>query len=385
MNKIEKLLMALILMAVRGIEPSDELIKELTPEDIHALYKLAKHHDMAHLVGAVLPKLKLSPAPETASKLSNAAFVAVYRAERIHYYYEQMCAVLDKASIPYIPLKGMIIRHLYPEAWMRPSCDIDVLVKKEDLEKAVACLTESLSLKPERMDSHDVPLVAENGFHIEVHYSLIEEHFAGNGDKLLQDVWKVAVFAEGYRMVMPNELFFYYHLAHMAKHFKVGGCGIRSYLDLVMMHEKLPFDSEKLALMLKEGGLDAFYRSAKNVCALWFENKEVAPMDMRVQRFVLSGGLYGTLENNVVIKQTGGQGKTAAIFARLFPAYNEMVYMFPSLKTKKWLLPFCYIIRFFKVIFRGRFGYAMRELGTYVSTEDSEKERMGEMLSHVGL
>ena len=31
------------------------------------------------------------------------------------------CAVLEEAKIPYIPLKGTVLRDYYPEAWMRTS------------------------------------------------------------------------------------------------------------------------------------------------------------------------------------------------------------------------------------------------------------------------
>ena len=47
----------------------------------------------------------------------------------------ECCNALEKAQIPFVPLKGSVIRKYYPEAWMRTSSDIDVLVHKEDVEK----------------------------------------------------------------------------------------------------------------------------------------------------------------------------------------------------------------------------------------------------------
>ena len=39
---------------------------------------------------------------------------------------------IKKVQIPFLPLKGSVIRQYYPEPWMRTSCDIDILV---DFEK----------------------------------------------------------------------------------------------------------------------------------------------------------------------------------------------------------------------------------------------------------
>ena len=52
---------------------------------------------------------------------------------------------LDGANIPYVLLKGAVIQHLYPEAWMRTSSDIDVLVHEEDLDAAVKAIRTAIS------------------------------------------------------------------------------------------------------------------------------------------------------------------------------------------------------------------------------------------------
>ena len=54
-----------------------------------------------------------------------------YKAE-----YENLCSAFEKAQIPFLPLKGSVIRKYYPEAWMRTSCDIDILVHDEDVGRA---------------------------------------------------------------------------------------------------------------------------------------------------------------------------------------------------------------------------------------------------------
>ena len=41
-----------------------------------------------------------------------------------------------------------------------------------------------------------------------------------------------------YCFQMSNDMFVFYHIAHMAKHFIAGGCGIRSFIDLYLLKKK---------------------------------------------------------------------------------------------------------------------------------------------------
>lgn len=67
--------------------------------------------------------------------LQQIVFRVVYCYKRMNYEYEQVCDALEKAEIPFIPLKGVVIREYYPEPWMRTSCDIDILVREKNLKK----------------------------------------------------------------------------------------------------------------------------------------------------------------------------------------------------------------------------------------------------------
>ncbi|MFX7845188.1 nucleotidyltransferase family protein, partial [Acinetobacter baumannii] len=78
-----------------------------------------------------------------------------------------------------------------------------------------------------------------SGQHIELHFNLIEDHRIKGASAILNRVWDAAVPCGGwtYQYEMPDELFYFYHIAHMAKHVENGGCGIRPFLDIwVLMH-----------------------------------------------------------------------------------------------------------------------------------------------------
>ena len=84
-----------------------------------------------------MSKYDLLVESELLTKFNKEALVAIYRSEQIKYAYTQICEILEAAKIPYIPLKGALLRAYYPEDYMRTSCDIDILIQKQNLKPAV--------------------------------------------------------------------------------------------------------------------------------------------------------------------------------------------------------------------------------------------------------
>ena len=68
---------------------------------------------------------------------------------------------------------------------MRTSSDIDILVKMEDLERAVALVKEKLSYeeKGPRL-RHDASLISPSGVHFELHFSILEGIAALDREKI---------------------------------------------------------------------------------------------------------------------------------------------------------------------------------------------------------
>ena len=130
------ILFALLRHQICGESVCEEVRQAITPEILPRVYRLAAAHDLAHLAGQSLSQLKLLGDDEISQKFKQAAMQAVYRYVQLNFEYEQACAVLEKAKIPFMPLKGSVLRDSYPEAWMRTSSDMDILVKPEKLEDA---------------------------------------------------------------------------------------------------------------------------------------------------------------------------------------------------------------------------------------------------------
>ena len=221
----KQLEIALIRSAICGDLLSDEQKLLYNAEILLQIAKIAKKHDVLHLLVLGLKKNELLD--KNIKQFEMELFKTVYRYERLNYELKQVCKALEEAQIPFVPLKGSVIKMYYPEPWMRTSCDIDVLVHREDLENTISYLVSNHNYVEKERATHDVSLFTQTGIHVELHFDLVEEGRAKNAIDVLQAVWENATLHENseYWYEMTDAYFYFYHIAHMAKHFENGGCG----------------------------------------------------------------------------------------------------------------------------------------------------------------
>ena len=381
MEKIIRTMMDLIASEVCG-KSIDKSQYTLTDEELAKLYKLSKSHDLAHLVGDALIKNDLIEDGEIKAKFQKQIMLAVYRYEKINYELGRLRKVLNEAEIPFIPLKGSVLRRYYPEPWMRTSCDIDVLVHESDLERAASALTSAVGYKADSKGSHDVGMFSDSGVHLELHYSLIEDKIVGSAADVLRSTWKNASpVSDTSEYAFGDDLFFFYHTAHMAKHFVNGGCGIRPFIDIWVLNHRVPFDKEKRDALLAEGGLLTFAKQAEALSEAWLGNGEHTEITRRMQDYLLKGGVYGTTKNRVSVQQIRTGGKFRYAFSRIWLPYDVLKFHYPSLVGKRALLPFYELRRWFKLLFCGGVKRSVNELKLNSSTTDKEQTDAKEMLS----
>ena len=155
---------------------------------------------------------------------------------------ERISAILDAAGIPYVLLKGAVLRYLYPEKNLRTSSDIDILVQEKDLDAAVSSIEAATSFKTKKCNYHDV-YMASTRVNLELHFSIKEN--MENIDQLLVHVWDYAEpTGDGNRYVFTPEFQVFHVIAHMSYHMVHGGLGIRPFLDLWLLRTKTEFDED---------------------------------------------------------------------------------------------------------------------------------------------
>ena len=243
-------------------------------------------------------------------------------------------------------------------------CDIDILVHESEVDRIADLLVSEMKYKKEEKSPHDISLYSGGGVHLELHYNLIEDGCIGDMKSVLRSVWDRASAVDGTsEFTLSDEMFYYYHIAHMAKHFvSTGGCGIRPFVDIWVLNHRISFDRERRNALLSEGGLRTFAKEAEALSEVWFGDGEHTDVTQQMQNYVLCGGVYGTTENRVAVQQVKRGGKFRYALSRIWLPYDTLKFHYPSLDGKRALLPFYEMRRWCKLIFCGGAKRGMNEL-----------------------
>ena len=384
MKKLIRTMMNLIGNEICGEKIDAALFADFTETDAVRLYRLSNYHDLAHVVGDALIKNNLINEGEAKERFGKEVFKAVYRYEKMRFEHGEIRRVLEENKIPFVPLKGAVLRSYYPEEWMRTSCDIDVLVKEEDLERAITAITDALGYSLGDKNYHDVSLMSGNGVHLELHFS-IKEHI-DKLDAVLCRAWEYAspVKDGGYEHAFTKEFFIFHQYAHAAYHFLSGGCGVKPVLDIFVMKND-PRDEEKLNAMLSEAGIAVFADKLNALASAWFGGGEYESVTEEMEKYVISGGVYGNAVNHTAASRAKKKSKAGHIASRIWLPYRDLVIQYPSLKGKRILQPFYEIRRWFRLFKRSTLKRSVNELKINREMSEDKVSAAGDMLKELGL
>lgn len=385
MNELNKRLFALLRSVLCNEEADSELLSGLDNEELTQLYKIAKKHDMAHIVAIALNKAGITVDGELAEKLEKQQMLAIYRYENLKYELDAISHVLDDSALPYIPLKGAVIRELYPEPWMRTSCDVDVLIHKEDLDRAVSLITDKLGYKRmEKAESHDVSLFSPSGIHLELHFCLKED--IAEADDILGEVWE---YVEpdgkgGSGHILSPEFFIYYHIVHQLCHFLIGGCGIRSIYDLYLLRSKTSYDADAVLELCRSAGIEKFYFELCFLSDRWFSNSADAEVSNRLEDFVMDGGVYGTATNHYSVKRVAAGGNARYVSRRIFVPYDYLKIKYPTMKSRA-QMPIYQVRRWLDAIGSGRIKRSLDEVKFTKGLEEKEIAQISALMKELDI
>ena len=384
MKKEINTLFALFRCAVFG-EELCEYDKREAAQKASLLYAMARHHDLAHLVDYAykISGIKANDKEAEFNLLKQQA-MSVMRYENLNITVENISLLFEEERISFITLKGTAIRKLYPEPWMRTSCDIDILVREEDLDRAEKLLVEKLGFTSKGRQYHDISLYSDTDVHLELHFSIKEN--MESIDRLLSMVWEYASpKAEGsFEYVLTNEFLLFQHVSHMAYHVVSGGCGIRYFMDLYLLEKRLKVDNMVFGKMLEECELTKFHETSLKLANIWFSNDKHDNVTLLLQKYILGGGVYGT-KKNMIAANNKKRSTVSYILNRIFMPYDELCIRYPKLKGKKVLLPFYWSKRLFNTINNVKNVNINSELNANNSVTELDTESACALMSSLGL
>ncbi len=380
----EQKIVALIKNAVFDSPLPEDFPKSFSDEEAEDFFRIAKGHDLAHLVAASLKKNEIHLSGEVGVKFQKQLFMSVFRCEKMQYELKRLSELLEKAEIPFVPLKGSILRAYYPEAWMRTSCDIDLFVSDCDLDRISRFLTESAGYEADGQWNGERSFHTPDGIHLEVHF--YEEADDEEGlifREILDHVAPVDGFR--YRMQMEWEYFYVHHVLHMAKHFSHGGCGIRPFLDLVLIRNKISLDSDRKKAYLEKFNLTAFARAAEDLASVWFGTASHTALTEQMEDYLFSAGIYGSIENKVALEKSGKGKNLSGFFAHVWLSFDDIKHQYPAMIRHKWLYPFCQFRRWFRLIFCGGLKRSLSHLHHNRTMSAEKVDRVAHLMDELNL
>ena len=383
MQDIKNLTLQIIRLEILRGEADADLREKLDTDTLSGILSLSKAHDLAHIVASFLERNGMLPDGEIGEKIKKQKMLAMYRYLQISRELPAVKEVLEDAKIPFIVLKGSIIRKYYPEPWMRTSSDIDVLVHEDDVERAREVIEAELLYKTDSRNAHEVGMFSPSGVHLELHRTLIEHDEFSEFERVLSEVWNYTEKENGfeYSFLLSDDMFYYYHIAHMAKHYMHGGCGIRPYIDMYLLNTDSTEAEKNRKKLLSEGGLLPFSETVEHLSSIWFGGAAHTKATQTMEDYIIGAGVYGTQENYVAIQQTRRGNKFKYVLSRIWLPYDRLKHYYPSLDGKKILLPFYEMRRWMKLIFSKK--TRRRSINEMKASSNLDNERANILSAHM--
>ena len=195
----------------------------------------------------------------------------VYIVEQLEYEKDLVHKLFEENKIDHIFLKGSRVRELYPEPWMRISADVDVLVREDDFKKSGELLKQS-GHTFSRRDEHSESYRSAVNTQLDLHHDAIPK--GRKGYEVAKRVWDDAAIKDGtkHEYLMTTDMLYFIHIAHIAKHFVMGGGNKYSITDVIYMKKAY---GDKLARNMMVG--TGFFASCGNEKAAIIEEMPVKP------------------------------------------------------------------------------------------------------------
>ena len=378
----ERLLIALL----RAVLCGTQWDTQLTFEQFKSVHRLADTHDLAHLVYVALEQSgTLPPAatPEEQAFLDEAAEQVIsvqYRYAKLDAEMEHISTVFEREGIDYMPLKGAVLRVMYPEPWMRTSCDIDILVREPDLDRAVTALVAE-GFETDGVRNHHDVLLKCDGVNLELHHNLLER--MPQSDAVLCTVWDHTV-NRGHYFVDTPAFFVYHHFAHMAHHVLCGGCGVRTVMDLWLLVHNSQCSASEVLDLCRKGGLDVFAEQVCTLAEVWFGDGEPIDGTEELARFILRGGVFGS-ETQRYASSAARHGKRGMAKRVIFMPYEDLKHVYPQLDGKPHLTPYYQCCRICTRLRQGRGKGAVDRIRKVGKQTDEAVAQMQTFLTSLGL
>ncbi len=367
--------------ALTGKRPNAEGLRKT---GLREIYAAGRFHSLSALAADALEGVEpTSPEEEqvlaafTASKQRAIRKNLLLDTER-----QSLFEFMEQNGIWYMPLKGVILKDMYPKMGLRQMADNDILFdasRRRDIRDRF--VARGYKIESYNVGNHDVYL-KEPVYNYEMHISLFGENYSSEWVSYYRDVKSRLVKNDGteYGYRFTDEDFYIYFLTHGFKHYDSSGTGVRFLIDLYVFLEKKrqTLDLDYIAAELRKLGLTEFERSCLELTDAIFSDVEgfrledLPPEKQEMLVYFLTSGTYGTVDK-LVHNTLKREGKLGYVIKRIFPGTKALQLYHPMFRHK-WLLPIGWIYRAFRILTK-RPGNVTKELKTFAKTKKENENK----------
>lgn len=274
---------------------------------------------------------------------------------------KQLCETFDEHDIDYMPLKGSMLKNLYPSNEMRSMGDIDILVRIGQYERIRPLMLEE-GYEEDHESDHEYVWNGK-GVHVELHKLFFQPSNQDYFD-YFGECWQFARKTDKshcYEMSPEDTLI--YLFTHFSKHYRNAGVGLRQAIDFHVYRRAYPDIDETYVLeKMRLLRIERFYENTMHMLDVWFEDAEHTEASQLISDRLFSSGVFGKqedLQQSKVLRRMGTDGTVEKIklriwFERIFLPLSGMSKLYPILRRLPVFLPVMWIVRCFDVVLRKR-------------------------------
>ena len=265
---------------------------------------------------------------------------------------------LEKEKIWYMPLKGTVIKDLYPSFGLRQMSDFDILTDKNYSGKVHDIMLKlGFTCEYYEDEAHDV-YFKQPVSNFEIHKALYRKRHKEGIYNYYRDISSHLIKDDNnqYGYHFSNEDLYVYLTAHEYKHYTNGGTGIRSVLDTYVFLQKLgdSLDIDYIKAETDKMGISDFEQNNRSLALHLFGDGQLTETERETLEYISLSGTFGTLQNT--IKNNAGKygnikkSKMAYIMKKLFIPLEEVKLFYPFYYKHKILLPLLFFYRIGKAL-----------------------------------
>ncbi len=352
MTEFERGLIDLVKSSITGCEIS-------LPDnfDWEKAYKLALRHQITPMLYYGILNSMADANEDVLTKIELDTFKAIAVSTKQIYEIERICEKFRENGVEYLPLKGTLLKSIYPKPEIRVMSDADILIKTEQYDKIKPIMLE-LGFDEKVESDHEIIWNKKGVLLLELHKRLIPSY---NKDfyAYFGDGWRLARTTDGCRYEMADEDNLIYLFTHYAKHYRDGGIGIRHLTDLyVFLNKKQNINKKYVEKELEKLQLLEFYKNSMRTLSVWFDGTEADEITDFITTRIMESSSYGRQDKKVIssavkTSKTTANNRTVKfkkLISLIFLPYSHMCQKYPFLKKHPVLLPFMWVVRWITAI-----------------------------------